>query len=176
MGLLPGLDRHPAGAPSHGNSTCRILAGQFLGSHPELQLYWDGLTASDSTLRDFLRFTRELIALRWQLPALRGEGFRVLHTHDDNRMLAFHRWVPGEGYDVVVVVSLANFSRYGYRIGFPADGSWREAYNSDVYDKWVNPQVTGNGGAVVADATPMHGFDYSASLTIPANGLLVFAR
>jgi 1,4-alpha-glucan branching enzyme len=147
-----------------------------LDSHPELQLYWDGLTASDSTTRDFLQFTRELIALRWRLPALRGEGFRVVHAHDDNRVLAFHRWVPGEGYDVIVVVSLANFDRYGYRIGFPAGGSWREAFNSDVYDNWVNPKVTGNGGAVVADATPMHGFDYSAPLTIPANGLLVFAR
>jgi 1,4-alpha-glucan branching enzyme len=147
-----------------------------LGSHPELQLYWDGLAAADSSMRDFLRFTRELIALRWRLPALRGEGFRVIHAHDDNRVLAFHRWVPGEGDDVIVVISLANFNRYGYRIGFPADGSWREAFNSDVYDNWINPQVTGNGGAIAADATPMHGFGYSAPLTLPANGLLVFAR
>ncbi len=144
--------------------------------HPELLLYWDGLTAPDPTMRDFLRFTRELIALRWRLPALRAEGFRVVHTHDDTRVLAFHRWIPGEGHDLMVVVSLANFNQYGYRIGFPAQGSWREAFNSDVYDHWVNPQVAGNAGAVFADATPMHGFDYSAPLTLPANGLLVFAR
>jgi 1,4-alpha-glucan branching enzyme len=73
-------------------------------------------------------------------------------------------------------VSLANFNQYDYRIGFPAVGSWREAFNSDAYDNWVNPQVTGNHGAVAADATPMHGFDYSAPVTLPANGLLVFAR
>jgi 1,4-alpha-glucan branching enzyme len=145
-------------------------------SHPELQLYWDGLTATDSAMRDFLRFTRELIALRWQLPALRGEGFRVVHVHDEHRVLAFHRWIPGEGGDLLVVVSLANFNRYDYRIGFPSAGSWREAFNSDVYDNWVNPQVTGNHGGVNADATPLHGFEYSASLTLPANALLVFAR
>jgi 1,4-alpha-glucan branching enzyme len=144
--------------------------------YPELLLYWDGLTKTDSTMRDFLRFTRELIALRWQLPALRGEGFRVIHSHDENRTLAFHRWVPGEGHDVIVVVSMANFNRHGYRIGFPAQGSWREAFNSDVYDNWANPEVSGNGGTVFADFNPLHGFEYSAPLTLPANGLLVFAR
>jgi 1,4-alpha-glucan branching enzyme len=108
------------------------------------------------------------------LPALRGEGFRLIHTHDDNRVLAFHRWIPGEGKDVIVVVSLANFNRYDYRIGFPWGGAWREAFNSDVYDHWVNPQVTGNGGHIFATPQPLHGFDYSAGLTLPANALLVF--
>jgi 1,4-alpha-glucan branching enzyme len=146
-----------------------------VNEHPELRLYWDGLTQADGTMRDFLRFTRELIALRWQLPALRGEGFRVVHAHDENRVLAFHRWLPGEGQDVMVVVNMANFNRYGYRIGFPAQGSWREAFNSDVYDHWVNPQVTGNGGEVFADFWPLHGFDYSAPLTLAANSLFVFS-
>lgn len=144
--------------------------------HPELLLYWDGLHAPDPSMRDFLRFTRELIALRWRLPALRNEGFRLVHVHDQNRVLAFHRWVPGEGHDVIVVVSLANSSYYGYRIGFPYGGVWQEAFNSDVYDNWVNPNVTGNGGEVCAAAEPLHGFGYSAPLTLPANGLLVFAR
>jgi 1,4-alpha-glucan branching enzyme len=142
--------------------------------HPELLLYWDGLEAQDPAMRDFLRFTRELIALRGQLPALRGEGFRLIHAHDEHRVLAFHRWIPGEGSDVIVVVSLANSNRYEYRIGFPWAGSWREAFNSDVYDHCVNPQVAGNGGHVFATAQPLHGFAYSAPLTLPANGLLVF--
>jgi len=74
------------------------------------------------------------------------------------------------------VVSLANFNRYGYRIGFPSSGGWREVFNSDVYDNWVNPQVVGNGGAVFADDMPMHRFSYSAALTLPANSLLIFYR
>ncbi len=144
--------------------------------HPELRIYWDGLNGTDPAMRDFLCFTRELIRLRWQLPALRSEGFRVVHADDANRVLAFHRWVPGEGHDVIVVVSLANFNRYGYRIGFPSSGGWREVFNSDVYDNWVNPQVVGNGGAVFADDMPMHRFSYSAALTLPANSLLIFYR
>jgi 1,4-alpha-glucan branching enzyme len=139
-------------------------------------LDWAGLDAEDPTKRDFVRFTRELIALRWRLPALRGEGFRVVHTSDEDRVLAFHRWVPGEGHDILVVASLSDFNLFGYRIGFPAQGQWREAFNSDVYDHWVNPRVTGNGGAVFADQTPLHEFGYSAPLTLPGNSVLVFAR
>jgi len=36
--------------------------------------------------------------------------------------------------------------------------------------------VAGNGGGVTADAWPLHGYDYSAALTLPANSLLVFVR
>ena len=97
-----------------------------------------------------------------------------MHVHDANRVLAFHRWVPGEGHDVMVVLNLANFNRYGYRIGFPTGGGWREVFNSDVYDNWVNPQLVGNAGRVFADNIPMHGLSHSAALTLPANGLLVF--
>ena len=46
-----------------------------------------------------------------------------MHAHDQNRVLAFHRWVEGEGHDVIVVVHLSTFNRFGYRIGFPGGGS-----------------------------------------------------
>jgi 1,4-alpha-glucan branching enzyme len=64
---------------------------------------------------------------------------------------------------------------FGYELGFPAPGRWREVFNSDEYDFFPNPRVSGNGGAVAADGPPMHGFGQSARLTIPANSLLVFA-
>lgn len=144
--------------------------------HANLLLYWDGVHASDKQMLDHIRFTRELLRVRWQEPALRGEGFRPVHAHDQNRVLAFHRWVPGEGRDVMVVVHLSTFARFDYRIGFPGGGRWREIFNSDVYDNWVNPQAVGNGGSVVADANPLHGFDFSAPLVLPPSSVLVFAR
>jgi 1,4-alpha-glucan branching enzyme len=151
-----------------------------LASHPELLLHWAGLERGDPQMLDHLRFMRELIRLRWRCPALRGQGFRTVHAHDQNRVLAFHRWVDdhnsGEGHDVLVIVHLGNAHRHGYRIGFPGGGWWREVFNSDVYENWVNPQVAGNGGAVQADGDAMHGFDHSAALVLPANSLLVFAR
>ena len=147
-----------------------------LDFHRDLLLYWAGLDMGDKQMLDHLRFTRELLALRWRCPGLRGQGFRPVHAHDENRVLAFHRWVEGEGQDVLVVAHLSTFNRFDYRIGFPGGGVWREAFNSDVYENWVNPNVTGNGGSVVADGEGMHGFDTSASLTLPANSLLVFTR
>jgi 1,4-alpha-glucan branching enzyme len=144
--------------------------------HKDLLLYWDGLDREDKQMLDHLRFTRELIGLRWRYPGLRGDGLRVVHTHDQNRVLAFHRWVTGVGDDVIVVVHLSTYDRFDYRIGFPDAGAWNEIFNSDVYENWVNPGVVGNGGRVSADQRPLHGFNCSAALTLPANSLLVFAR
>jgi 1,4-alpha-glucan branching enzyme len=144
--------------------------------HRGLLLFWAGLDNGDKQMLDHLRFTRELIALRWWYPALRGQGFRVVHAGDNDRVLAFHRWVEGGGHDVIVVVHLAVFSRFGYSLGFPGGGEWREVFNSDVYENWVNPNTTGNGGRVTADGGPLHGFAHSASLVLPANSILVFAR
>lgn len=144
--------------------------------HKNLLLHWAGVEAGDKQMLDHIRFTRELLAVRWQQPALRGEGFRPVHVHDQNRVLAFHRWVPGEGHDVMVVVHLSTFNRFDYRIGFPSGGAWREVFNSDVYENWVNPNTVGNGGRVFADPVPLHDFGFSASLVLPANSILVFAR
>jgi 1,4-alpha-glucan branching enzyme len=144
--------------------------------HDNLLLYWAGLDEGDRQMVDHLRFTRELIELRWQYPGLRGQGFRVVPVHDQNRVIAFHRWIEGAGEDVIVVVHVAPFNRFDYRIGFPGGGEWREVFNSDVYEEWVNPNVIGNGGRVFADAEPMHEFGWSAALALPANSVLVFAR
>jgi 1,4-alpha-glucan branching enzyme len=144
--------------------------------HNDLLLHWDGLEDGDRQMVDHLRFTRELLQLRWSHPGLRGQGFRVVHAHNENRVLAFHRWVEQVGDDVLVVVHLAPFNRFGYRIGFPAAGEWREIFNSDVFENWVNPDCVGNGGHVSANPQPMHGFEHSAALTLPANSVIVFAR
>jgi 1,4-alpha-glucan branching enzyme len=91
-------------------------------------------------------------------------------------VLAFHRWVEGIGDDVIVVVHLSTFNRPDFRLGFPAAGRWREIFNSDVYEDWVNPHAVGNGGEVFAHAQPLDGFSHSAGLVLPANSVIVFAR
>jgi 1,4-alpha-glucan branching enzyme len=137
-------------------------------------LDWQGLASGDKSMADHLRFTQDAIRLRSQLAALRGGAVRVFHVHNGNRVIAFHRWIEGVGQDVVVVASLNDATYYGYRIGFPSPGRWVEAFNTDVYDHWVNPQVAGNGGAVVVDGGPMHGFEASCGIVIPANSVVVF--
>jgi 1,4-alpha-glucan branching enzyme len=144
--------------------------------NPANEIWWQGLDSGDKVMLDFLRFTRDLIALRRGQPGLRGEGCGIIHVHNDNRVLAFHRWVEGVGNDVVVVASLSEYNWYNYAIGFPRGGGWREIFNSDVYDNWVNPTVAGNGGGIFVSGPPLHGLATSAAITIPANGFVVFTQ
>jgi 1,4-alpha-glucan branching enzyme len=107
---------------------------------------------------------------------LRGDGLNVFYANDADRVIAFQRWVAGQGNDVVVVATLSESTWWGYRVGFPRAGRWVEVFNSDVYDHWVNPQAAGNGGGVTAEAVPMHGLAASAEVVIPANGVVVFVK
>ena len=137
---------------------------------------WPQNNTADRPKNDFLRFSQDLIRLRWRQPALRGDAINVFHVHDQNRVIAFERWLPGIGRNVVIAASLNESTFYGYQIGFPVGGFWYEVFNSDVYDNFVNPMVAGNGGGVTASGAPMHGLPTSASIVIPANGVVVFAR
>lgn len=148
-----------------------------VGPHGPNLLSWHGLDLpADSSMRDHLRFTRDLIHLRRDLPALRGDNVHAYYHSDPDRVIAYHRWRDGSGDDVIVVASFAEATSTGYEIGFPSPGLWKERFNSDVYDHWVNPQVAGNGGSVVAAGRGLHGFAASAPIVIPANGVVVFAK
>ena len=144
---------------------------------PQFFVYWKGLEGADKKVSDFHRFTRDLVWLRRTYPGLTGEGLNVFYVHNENRVIAFHRWVPGFGCDVVVVASLneTTFYNRSYQLGFPVAGRWEEVFNSDIYENWVNPNSQGNYGGITANGPGMHGFSQSAGITIPANGLLVFA-
>jgi 1,4-alpha-glucan branching enzyme len=144
--------------------------------NPANLIWWAGIEGGDKTMADFLRFTTDLMLLRRKQPALRGEGCAIIHVHNDNRVLAFQRWVEGSGRDVIVAASLSEKNYFGYQIGFPSGGRWIEVFNSDVYENWVNPMAAGNSGGVDAFGGPLHGLSNSAAITIPANGFVVFAR
>ena len=159
-----------------------FMGQEFLEIHPwdtnpsgSNLLSWAALNAGDKVMADHLRFTQELVRLRATQPALRSDNVHAYYVSDADRVLAFHRWLP-TGQDVVVAATLAEGTWWTYQLGFPVPGLWREVFNSDVYDNWVNPWVAGNGGGVQVGGPPMHGFAASASVVIPANGIVVFAR
>jgi 1,4-alpha-glucan branching enzyme len=145
-------------------------------------IWWGGLApgaggkTADPAMGDFLRFTQDVLRLRNSHAALRGDGLNVFYANDVDRVIAFQRWVVGQGNDVVVVATLSESTWWGYRVGFPSAGRWVEVFNSDVYDNWVNPMVAGNAGGVQADSVPMHGLAASAEVVIPANGVVVFVK
>ena len=136
---------------------------------------WQAL-ASDKIRRDFLACVSDLIRLRHAQPALGGGGSRVSRADSFGRVLVLHRWVEWEGRDVVLVASLDEAPKHGYRIGLPWAGEWQELFNSDAYDNFPNAAAVGNGGFVRTDGGPLDGFAASGSLTLPANGVIVLAR
>jgi 1,4-alpha-glucan branching enzyme len=149
-------------------------------SRSELFLYWKG-TEEDPSMRDFLLFATELCWLRRRHPALRAEGCNPYYVHNDDRVLAFHRWIEGRGRDVIVVASLKESTYWDYSLPLPVGGNWHEVFNSDAYDSMpggggYNPNAAGNPSGLTPDGPPSHGCPISTRMVIPANSLLVFAR
>ncbi|WP_376967881.1 alpha-amylase family glycosyl hydrolase (plasmid) [Azospirillum sp. A26] len=135
-------------------------------------IWWDGLH-TDRAMQDHLAFMRDLVACRHRHAALQSDFVNVSTVHNESRILAFHRWTDN-GEDAFVIFSLNDATLTGYELGFPRGGWWREVFNSDFYDHLPNPWVSGNAGGVSAAGRAMHGFEQSASVTIPANAVLVF--
>jgi len=143
--------------------------------HPGLLIYWRGLE-TNKTMKDYFQFMKELVWLRRRHPALRNEWINVFHVHEENRIIAFHRWIEGAGRDVVIVCSLNESTFWSYDLGFPQPGQWLEVFNSDVYENWLNPWTAGNEGNIFAGGPGRHNLPSSAAVIIPANSILVFAK
>ena len=96
-------------------------------------------------------------------------GFRWLTSDDaDHDVLVFAR-CGSNGECLVVVVNFAGRAWQDYRIPLPADGAWHELLTTD------DERYGGSGihnTAVEAGATPYHGMQWSANITVPALGAL----
>ncbi|MFT3714772.1 MAG: 1,4-alpha-glucan branching protein GlgB [Gordonia sp. (in: high G+C Gram-positive bacteria)] len=119
---------------------------------------------------DLNRLHRELPALH-ELDSATA-GFDWLDAGDiENTVIGFLRRDSGDG----VVACVFNFSPrdlYGYRIGLPAGGRWREILNTGAVD--YAGHGVGNLGMVTAEDVPMHGRPHSAVLTLPAESAVWF--
>ncbi|WP_449409369.1 1,4-alpha-glucan branching protein GlgB [Methylobacterium komagatae] len=122
---------------------------------------------------------RDLNRLYVSSPALHSRdaeaaGFQWLVADDsDNSVIAWAR--KGAGGEIAVVVS--NFTpvpREGYRIGVPAGGFYREAFNSDAAQ--YGGSNVGNGGGRDAEAQASHAQQHSLSLTLPPLSTVIFLR
>lgn len=122
---------------------------------------------------------RDLNHLYAATPALHSRdseqaGFQWLVADDqDNSVIAWAR--KGAGGEIAIVVS--NFTpipREGYRVGVPAGGHYREAFNSDAAQ--YGGSNMGNGGGRAAEAQASHGQPHSLSLTIPPLATVILVR
>ena len=114
---------------------------------------------------------RDLNTLYKALPALHAldcvaEGFRWVVLDDaDQSVFAYLRLGGENSTPVLVVCNFTPVPRYGYRLGVPQGGAWREALNTDAAT--YGGSNVGNGGAVQAEDVASHELPASLLLTLP---------
>ncbi len=120
-------------------------------------------------VRDLNRHYRDEPAL-WEVdfdPA----GFRWLEPNDaDGNCVAFMRLSDGGARSLVCACNFSPVPRYGYRLGLPAAGRWRELVNTD--SELYGGSGVGNLGGVVAEAKPWNDQPCSAEITLPPLGVV----
>jgi 1,4-alpha-glucan branching enzyme len=102
-------------------------------------------------------------------------GFCWIDCHDnENSIVSFIRRARDAQDFTVMVVNFTPVPRAGYRIGVPEGGWYRELLNSDSV--LYGGSNTGNGGGVMAEPRPAHGFDHSLSIVVPPLAFLLFKK
>ena len=97
-------------------------------------------------------------------------GFSWLNGGDtENTVLSFIRYDKA-GNPLVCIVNFAGIAHEGYRVGLPAKGAWKEAFNTDLSE--YGGSNVHNGGPLVAEAKEWDGQAQSVSLRIPPLGTL----
>jgi 1,4-alpha-glucan branching enzyme len=100
-------------------------------------------------------------------------GFAWIDCSDqDNSVLSFLRRGGEGGAPIVVILNLTPVPRFGYRVGLPHPGKWREALNSDA--SVYGGGNAGNMGGVMAEEIPCHGQPCSAEFTLPPLSIVAF--
>jgi 1,4-alpha-glucan branching enzyme len=100
-------------------------------------------------------------------------GFEWIAANDsDQSMLSFLRKGHGKRDWVLVVCNFTPVPRYGYRLGVPEAGFWKEVLNSDAKDYWGGGM--GNTGGVVSQPTGSHGKGHSVEILAPPLGVVFF--
>ena len=101
------------------------------------------------------------------------EGFEWIDGNDgDNSVLTFIRKDPKVGDVIAVACNFTPVPRYGYRIGVPHEGRWKEIMNSDAKEYWGSGM--GNLGTVHATNEPFHWRPYSMVVTLPPLAAVYF--
>jgi len=122
------------------------------------------------------RLVRDLNRLYRTVPALHArdcepEGFRWIDADDQERsVFSWLRFDGQGGRPVAVISNWTPTPHFGYRIGLPHAGEWREILNTDAVE--YGGSGVGNLGTVVAVDEPWNGLPASATVTVPPVGTI----
>jgi len=142
-----------------------------------------GHTGVQSLVRDLNRLYRTTPALyrrdgdpggfHWLIVDADGSGSPDTPEAADEVFAWVRHGDPGDPR-VVVVLNLTPVERSGYRLPFPAAGTWAEALNTD--SSFYGGGDVGNCGAVTTDAVPCGGERHSALVTLPPLSAIFFVE
>ncbi|MDY0151019.1 MAG: alpha amylase C-terminal domain-containing protein [Candidatus Cloacimonas sp.] len=150
-----------------------LEGGKFVDSLP---LNWD----QDSSFSGIVNLYRDLIRLRLNQDnnsaGLCSQSVHVFHENENAKLIAFHRWDRGgAGDDVIVVANFFRAAQDSYRIGLPHEGTWNLRFNSD-WEGYSKEFGNYPSTSVIAEEIAMHGFGYSATISISHYSTLIFAQ
>lgn len=98
-------------------------------------------------------------------------GFEWIDGSDaDNSVLAFLRRSAERGV-ILCVLNFTPVPRFGYRVGVPVSGTWKEILNSDA--PLYGGSGLGNMGLVTSEPSTVHGRPNSLNLTLPPLGAVL---
>ena len=143
--------------------------GQFIEWDYAKQLDW--LLMDYDAHRNMLKFTEDLNKFYldnsplWQVD-YSWEGFEWISNDDNSQSIIAFRRKNKAGDELIVVCNFVPVDRTDYRIGVPISGSYRRIFTTDdvKYGGSTEPRKSG----YKSEKKPMHGYDYSVSLEIPA--------
>ncbi|MBK8335536.1 MAG: 1,4-alpha-glucan branching protein GlgB [Sterolibacteriaceae bacterium] len=154
----------------------------FMGSEFGQEREWsehrelDWGLLDDPAHRGIANLTRDLNRIyrdRAELHELdfQPEGFQWIDCHDaDHSVIAFLRR-SRDGRVAIVVLNFTPVPQFGYRIGTPAPGNWREAINTD--SAHYGGSNLGNAGRLTASELAWLPWPASIELTLPPLGALL---
>ena len=105
----------------------------------------------------------------WQVD-FSWEGFSWISNDDYNQSVIAFRRIDKDGNDVIAVCNFVPVQRDNYSIGIPAAGIYTELFNSDSTE--FGGGAVANGDTIKSVPEPMHGFENSISLTLPAMSVI----
>ncbi|HUY54206.1 MAG TPA: 1,4-alpha-glucan branching protein GlgB [Candidatus Nanopelagicaceae bacterium] len=149
----------------------------FMGSEWGQRAEWDADQSLDWFLleqplhRGMQQLVRDLNRVYRNEPALFERdfdpaGFRWIDASNaDANVIAFVRYSAARDRHLICVCNLSPVPRFGYRLGLPSGGAYREVLNSD--SQFYGGSNQGSLGLIESEANPWHGLPCSAAITLP---------
>jgi len=92
------------------------------------------------------------------------DGFEWLDSNASETSVLSYLRRDGDSF-VIVVLNFTPVPRYGYRVGAPVEGNYRELLNSD--SSYYAGTDVGNSGQIATEAVAYNGHHHSLLLTLP---------